>query len=279
VRAIKVKFEFVLPFFLAVLLAMNLCGFITLHGFLPLDRWAPAKTAEKPEEVPEFIFSIEGLSPAFLLAREESEDVVSDRYREPASREWVISFFTHICGSRNIAEAVLTNAEKYNVSPSLAFALCWEESRYKPTAVNRRNLNGSIDRGLFQLNNRSFPALTDAEFFNPQVNARHGIAHLRWCLDSGGSEITALAMYNAGAGRVSSDGTPKRTLDYIARVLASRQKIENLFRVEVARAAASPSAPELGLVVPPVDMGAGTELADAPAERSRFALLSPLSGM
>jgi hypothetical protein len=287
VRIIKIKFEFVLPFFLGVLVAMNFCAFIALSGGVLTPPPPPAPAAALPEEAPPFIFSIEGLSPAFLLEREEAGDVVFDSYREPASRNLVIDFFTLVCGSHDIAEAVLSNAEAFNVSPSLAFALCWEESRYKPNAVNRRNLNGSKDRGLFQLNNYSFPDLTDADFFNPRVNAMYGMGHLRWCLDTGGSEIAALAMYNAGTGRVSSGGTPKHTLDYIARILASRQKIDALFRAEIARVMESPYALELGLVpasefspeAPPVDIGAGAELADAPVERSRFALLSPLSGM
>jgi hypothetical protein len=281
VRVIKVKFEFVLPFFLAVFLAMNFCGLITLRTLTP----PPVPAAAVPEEVPEFMFSIEGLSSAFLLAPGTPEDVVFDRYREPASREWVISFFTYICGSRDIAEVILANADFFNVSPSLAFALCWEESRYKPTAVNRRNLNGSIDRGLFQLNNRSFPSLTDADLFNPQINARNGMAHLRWCLDSGGSEITALAMYNAGTGRVGSTGAPKHTLDYISRIFASRQKIDSLFHAELARAQESSSALAMGLVPEypagaAEDLGPGTAFAKAEdsAERFRFPLLSPFSG-
>ncbi|GHV55607.1 hypothetical protein AGMMS49579_18900 [Spirochaetia bacterium] len=281
-RVIKIKFEFVLPFFLTVLFSMNLCSFIAVHGSFTLPP-PPVSVVVQPEEDPEFMFSIEGLSSAFLLAPEIPEDPVFDSYRDPASRGWVISFFTHISGSRDIAEAVLANAEKYNVSPSLAFALCWEESRYKPSAVNRKNMNGSIDRGLFQLNSQTFPALTDADFFNPQVNARHGMAHLRWCLDSGGSEIAALAIYNAGTGKVSSIGTPRNTLDYISRILSSRQKIDSLFRAEIAHVMESPYALELGIVpasspeAPLVDISAGTELADT-AERSRFALLSPLSG-
>jgi hypothetical protein len=294
VRIIKIKFEFVLPFFLAVLFSMNFCIHIALSGsFTPSPPQAPA-AALLPEEVPDFSF--EGLSSAFLLEPEQIEDVIFDCYREPATREWVITFFTRICGSRDIAEAILTNAENFNVSPSLAFALAWEESRYKPNAINRRNKNGSIDRGLFQLNNQSFPKLAEADFFNLRVNAWYGMAHLNWCLDSGGSEIAALAIYNAGAGKVSSGGTPKNTLDYISRILASRRKIDSLFRTETARALepAGTSALELGLAPDAepaldADLNTGTELAKAPEtdkpggaagiiERSRFALLSPLSG-
>jgi hypothetical protein len=95
--------------------------------------------------------------------------------------------------------------------------------------MNRHNRDGSIDRGLFQLNNRSFPNLENSAFFDIKSNARYGISHLRHCLDSGGSEISALAMYNAGAGRVSTSGAPKVTLDYISRILENRGRLESRF--------------------------------------------------
>jgi soluble lytic murein transglycosylase-like protein len=111
----------------------------------------------------------------------------------------------------------------------LAFALCWEESRFNPQAENRKNRNASIDRGLFQLNDRSFPALNGADFFNPRINSYYAMAHLRWCLNSGGTEIAALAMYNAGVHRVANLGTPKGTLDYVHRVLQNRDRLEGAF--------------------------------------------------
>jgi hypothetical protein len=95
--------------------------------------------------------------------------------------------------------------------------------------VNGKNKDGSIDRGLFQLNNRSFPHLEIQAYFSPDVNSWHGMSHLRFCIDTGRTEIAALAMYNAGAGRVSSSGAPKSTLDYISRILDNKSKIENSF--------------------------------------------------
>jgi hypothetical protein len=162
-------------------------------------------------------------------------DFVMDSFQNPETRDWVISFFERICGSLKIAQAVLEEAERYSISPSLAFALSWEESRFNYRAVNRKNRDGSIDRGLFQLNSRSFPKLEEAEFFDPRLNAFYGMAHLRICIDTGGSEIAALAMYNAGTGRVHSGGTPHQTLDYAARILSSRRKIDQVFLEEWAR--------------------------------------------
>jgi hypothetical protein len=82
---------------------------------------------------------------------------------------------------------------------------------------------------LFQLNNKSFPYLEISSFYGINSNARYGVGHLRHCLDVGGSEISALAMYNAGAGRVRSTGAPEVTLNYVSRILENRRKIESRF--------------------------------------------------
>ena len=161
---------------------------------------------------------------------QEDKDLIISLFNLPEARDRVIGFFAEISNSYEIAEIILTNAAAFDIPPALAFALGWEESRLNPRAVNNKNLNQSIDRGLFQLNNRSFPRLDLQAFFNPQVNSWHGMSHLRYCLDTGGSEIVALAMYNAGAGRVQNTGTPRSTLDYINRILNRRLKIEEQFR-------------------------------------------------
>jgi hypothetical protein len=41
-------------------------------------------------------------------------------------------------------------------------------------------------------------------------------------------------MYNAGTTKVSSDKTPKRTLDYISRILSYENGLEKLFAQQVA---------------------------------------------
>ncbi|MDR2104010.1 MAG: lytic transglycosylase domain-containing protein [Treponema sp.] len=159
-------------------------------------------------------------------------DIILGFYRDAVSRDRVVSLFALIAKSNEVAAVVLANADAFDLSPSLALALCWEESRFNTRAVNRKNRNQSIDRGLFQLNSYSFPQIREEDFFNPSINAYYGLAHLRWCIDSGGSEIAGLAMYNAGTNRVRQNGAPKNTLDYISRVLAYQNRIEEFFRSE-----------------------------------------------
>ena len=64
---------------------------------------------------------------------------------------------------------------------------------------------------------------------------------MRWCLNSAGTEVAALAMYNAGHARVHSVGTPKSTLDYVSRILRRQRRIEELFMAEYTRIARTES--------------------------------------
>ncbi len=158
-------------------------------------------------------------------------DVVSEHYANPLFREAVLEFFGSITKSRDIAAAILDNAEEYSVPAALAFALAYEESQFQPRAINRNA--DSVDRGLFQLNSKSFPNMTIEQFYDPALNARKGIAHLAYCLDEGGNEVAALAIYNAGFGRVSKGGTPRKTLDYISRITKYASNLETLFEARV----------------------------------------------
>ncbi len=165
-------------------------------------------------------------------------DPVAERYVDPLYTEAVLSFFENITKSRPIAEAILENSVEHDVPATLAFALAYEESQFQPRAFNRNA--ESVDRGLFQLNSKSFPNLTVEEFYDPVVNAGKGIAHLAYCLGEGGNEVAALAIYNAGLGRVSKGGTPRKTLDYIARITGYASNLEALFEAQVvARSFAS----------------------------------------
>ena len=91
------------------------------------------------------------------------------------------------------------------------------------------------------------------------------MSHLRFCLDTGGSEIAALAMYNAGTGRVNSTGTPRSTLDYVNRILENRLTIEKRFLMrEIPFEEPLDNISEVAVVTRP--------------ERSRLMPLKPLAG-
>ncbi|MGL1893769.1 MAG: transglycosylase SLT domain-containing protein [Spirochaetaceae bacterium] len=162
----------------------------------------------------------------------KGESLVIDRYNSPQTRDEVINFFTKYTGDKNISEIILKYSIKYDVPPTLSFALANTESNFNPNAINRNR--ASIDRGIFQLNSNSFPELSINQFFNVDTNSAKGIKFIKWCLDTGKNEVSALAMYNAGSGRVSGRGTPKMTLDYISKVLAYRTQVLSEFNLEMS---------------------------------------------
>ena len=221
----EVKMEFIIPLLAGVLCSLFLCAVISYQFKIYTVPAVPHSNDFTEEDGSSFLFS----------SNENAYDPVLEYYRNPEYHDWVVNFFTGVCSDREVAQAVLDNCDNFNVSPSLAFALSWEESRFNPWAINRHNRDGSIDRGLFQLNNKSFPTLDIVSFFDTKTNAHHGIGHLRYCLDTGGSEISALAMYNAGTGRVRSTGAPEATLNYISRILNNKSKIESRFHSRLIR--------------------------------------------
>ena len=149
---------------------------------------------------------LEGPNPALSL------------YREDITREKVTDFFVQRAGSQEIALPILYYAEKLDIPLTLAFSLVWVESRFLATAVNDNRT--SIDRGLFQLNSLTFRHLSEEDFFNPEVNAFHGLRYLDFCLEQGSDDAQALAIYNAGLTRVIRGQTPVTTLTYADRILA-----------------------------------------------------------
>ncbi|MBI9101977.1 MAG: lytic transglycosylase domain-containing protein [Spirochaetales bacterium] len=186
---------------------------------------------------------------------EDEPDYGLALYRFPEFRENVVAFYSEETGSESIALLILQAAEAHDIPLSLAFSLAWVESRYNPQAVNYNS--SSIDRGLFQLNSRSFPGLTEDEFFDPAVNSGFGMDYLRQCLEAGDTEIVALAMYNAGRARVSGRGTPLMTLEYISKILEYQEGLEERFSDHLIKGRGQKVAFKSPLNTVPVDRNKG----------------------
>jgi soluble lytic murein transglycosylase-like protein len=153
-------------------------------------------------------------------------------YREDLTHDYVVDFFTDLAGSEDIALPILYHADRHDLPITLVFSLVWVESRFDPYALNS-NPN-SVDRGLFQLNSKSFRQLTLDDFFAPDINARYGTGHLRYCLDLGQDVETALAIYNAGYSRVRVGIIPATTQVYIGRIMEYKARLDLEFRQYIA---------------------------------------------
>jgi soluble lytic murein transglycosylase-like protein len=163
-----------------------------------------------------------------------SADSALTLYRHPATRNAVIDFFIDLVGSEEVALTVLYYSDKFKINPFMTFSLMYTESRFSPIARNQNP--SSVDRGLFQLNSVTFANLQDNDFFSIDTNSRHGISHLKWCLDRAkGNEDVALAIYNAGPSRVLSGNTPPSTQAYVKKNRAYRNSLAQRFKVYISR--------------------------------------------
>jgi soluble lytic murein transglycosylase-like protein len=215
----------------------NIVLFFTAWTLIP-DNRNPDKVETVPiavpVTVPVAVPEAKPIDPAsyheFALTAGKAPCQALEAYRNPDTREAAVEFFSSLIGSRELTVILLRNASAFDLDPALVFALCWVESHYNRYAVNSKNVNGSIDRGLFQLNDRSFPSLSVEEFFNPSINTYIALESLRTYINLGGSEVAGLAMYNAGPVRVRKGATPQKTLNYIASINNYREGITALFR-------------------------------------------------
>lgn len=167
------------------------------------------------------------LAPTYLFKEfsvEQLENGLMAPFASPTSQVSVISYLHIRIGDPAIADALIVAADRYKIDPALVVAVAWQESRFQANAYGT-NHNKSVDRGLMQLNSSTFQTLSEDDFFNPYINADYGTSYLRKTLDMSGNIVTALAMYNAGPGRVDRQGAPTNTLNYIDKIIAYKNNL------------------------------------------------------
>lgn len=112
--------------------------------------------------------------------------------------------------------AISLAASIYGVPEWLLTEVAYVESRFNPTAINV-NKNGSIDRGLYQINDVAHP---DAPAWCIQGSALYAAKYLKKLYNLTGSWYNALVCYNAGYGRWQR-GAPERAKRYARMILSA----------------------------------------------------------
>jgi len=149
---------------------------------------------------------------------------VLNLYRNPHFQPLVLEFYTRVTENREVAVAILQTCDDLALPPSLAFALAWNESQFDPKAINRNA--SSVDRGLFQLNSKTFSRFSSKTIYDPAENAKLGLGYYKSILDKLKTPEKALGYYNAGIGMLTNRALPQRTQAYIVRILEAQKNLD-----------------------------------------------------
>lgn len=121
--------------------------------------------------------------------------------------------------NKEINVIVSEKARKYDIDPSLVYAVIKAESNGNPYAVSRKGA-----KGLMQLMPVTANDLRVGNPFDPEENIDGGTKYLRYLIDKfNGDLVLALAAYNAGPERVEKTWSVPyiaETKQYIKRVLS-----------------------------------------------------------
>jgi peptidoglycan lytic transglycosylase len=138
------------------------------------------------------------------------------------------------------ADAIRAAAHKNRLDPALVAAIIYEESRFHDDVSSHQGAVGLMQvlpsTALEIARKTGGTAFVTSDLTNPDVNILYGCYYLRQLLDQyGGSNMAAIAAYNAGQGNVdawlsTTGGTLKledipfsETRQYVRDVLATRK--------------------------------------------------------
>lgn len=134
-----------------------------------------------------------------------------------------------------IAYYVEMMCRELGIDPDLAFAILMVENpKFDPEAMNR-NKNGTIDCGLFQLNDKYLWSdfigywLKDVELdpFNWKHNTYIALHHLKYLQDKLKITDEIIMAYNCGASAVMNDCIPESTRGYLVKVKNNLKLLRN----------------------------------------------------
>lgn len=138
--------------------------------------------------------------------------------------KWLIPKVYNVIGPIIYDDYFTEAANTYNVDVVTLKAIAKTESGFNPRAVNAKNKNGSIDRGIMQINSIHLNAnLTAEDLFDPKINIMMGAKVYKFCLDKHKDELKALNCYN---GKLENN-------PYGQKVLANKQISPKVFLVRM----------------------------------------------
>jgi soluble lytic murein transglycosylase-like protein len=124
---------------------------------------------------------------------------------------------------------ILELAPAYGIPPYLLVAIAETESQWNNYA-QRRNNNGTIDRGIMQLNSSWFE---DDNWHDPVVNINAAIDHILGLRKHGLNWWQTVMVYNCGLSRLNNP--PEQSIEYAAKVFRTWASYDKYFNNYVGR--------------------------------------------
>lgn len=158
---------------------------------------------------------------------------------------FIASLIFAVSGSAFAQSCWKSASERYAIHVSILHAIARTESAMKPEAINR-NINGSVDVGLMQINSRWFPQLAEmgiqpGDLWNSCTNIHVGAWVLAGYIRQFGYGWRAIGAYNAGPSSKASSEEKRRI--YAQRVyhnLVSGTDPDFGMRADLEQGAAKP---------------------------------------
>jgi len=159
------------------------------------------------------------------LTREEINEriknlIVSGRIEE------VYRFYDEYTGNREITYNIINNGLAFGIPVNLLFSLAYVESQFTPTAINgKKNKDGTVDYGLFQINSYTFRQYTRKYCMKLENNVRLASTYLVEKYRKYGNWEEAFLSYNAGNTELVKNGSIKHFIG----VLKFERKLDKKF--------------------------------------------------
>jgi soluble lytic murein transglycosylase-like protein len=121
-----------------------------------------------------------------------------------------------------IIALILAVAAEAGIPPNFALAVALTENPGLDAEAVNTNADGSLDRGIMQLNDKWFAG----EWQDPEINIRAGCMHIKALSMRGLNWWQVAISYNAGYARLATGKPPDSSIEYANRVLARWQELE-----------------------------------------------------
>lgn len=163
-----------------------------LTGFLTQSKVSPGR--HRDVKVPQHqLANISGEIRRIILAQRAREEVkiIAEKYNTTSE----------------IIQLINEKARKYTIPKELVYNLIETESKFLPQAVNNQNTNGTVDRGLMQINSRYaawFAQQVGIDNFNlkmlfqPETNLEIGMWYLKSMYNRYENWHAVVTAYNKG---------------------------------------------------------------------------------